>query len=613
VKTKAECSFLGLSVLAMAGALAFGCGPRVGPLPTPETRKFVDDTDPQRVRVDIVKNRSMPFIVDWEPEHRGDLEIAAKRGPAVVHFDERALELLQDCRAPGAYVYAGFTPKGEVKTMHSAAELHANLPVNAASLEARLKSAGSLSIAIRMVGKHELDRPALTRAQLQGQCERATHYVRRLTVGAFRFSAGESRSGGAQARVLGAQAGGSADASNQLLQYDGDFTACDRADVDAENAPPNCRALLRIELVPLDQGGVAESESSAPECGAGMRWDGEACVSTRRLEAEPQTTGADGEAAPGGFECDPKNGRECLAQCKLGNLPSCASLGWHLLSGSPEVPKDEARALELWKRTCQKGELAKACLALNVYYSERQQYREALIYGSKACLGGEPGACTNVAVNAFYGQGTARNRASAFKLWTRACRMRDFQGCNNAGVMILWGMEGVPRNQEAARVLFERACESPGREGCGNLAAAYELGLGGPKDLAKALALATADCDRSANSCVTAGLLLTEHATTPNAPQQARELFERGCAMPPVGGCLTEQEMRGYMPNAYSAEGFDRRACDDAPQSALACYNAAITYERGDGGPVDLARAKEFLDKACKTGLKKACRTPARR
>lgn len=596
--------------LLILGFMA-GCGPHIGPIAPPKTSPVVDDSDPARVRVDIVKNKSMPFVVDWNPENRGDLEIAARHGPAIVRFDETNLELLPDCHAEGAYQYAGFTPKGEFKTLRSRAELHANLPVSAATLEARLRSSGSLSIAIRMVGKHELDRPALGREQLTGKsCAKATHYVRRLTVGAFRFLAGESRDAAAEVGVLGAKAGGAADAASEVLQYDGDFKACDGADVDAGNAPAKCRAVLRIELVPLDT--VAQTEDAAPGCGDGLRWDGNACMAVGRLKEEARSAEQAGHpsVAKGGFECNPQDGLECLTQCKQGNLLSCTNLGWHLLVGSPDIPKDETRATTLWRTACENGNEAKACTALNIYYSERQDHARALVYGSKGCLGGDPSSCTNIAVNAFFGYGTKRDRNSAFKLWTRACKMRDFQACNNAGVMILWGMEGVHKDQEAARVLFERACSSPGRQGCGNLSTSWELGLGGPKDLGKAIEIALEDCPRSAYSCVAGGLLLIENSSNAESHTKARELFDTGCELPPTGSCLSEKELREYMPDAYSADGFARRACEDAPQSALSCYNSALMFERGDGGAADLGIAKQKLDRACQLGLKKACRAP---
>jgi TPR repeat protein len=615
MKLTVSCS-MGLLGAVASGVLALpGCGPGLGPAGAPEVdQHFIDDTDPARARAEIVKDRSMPFVVDWENESRGDLETIARDGPAIVQFNETTLRLLPRCHADGSYNYAGFTPKKEFKRFRSLSELHANLPLSAAQLEARLRRSGQISIAIRMVGKHELDRPALKRSQLHGECQGATHFVRGMTIGAFQFMAGASQQAGGGAGVLGYGVQGQTGGESELMREDGNFNACERANIEAESAPPGCGAILRIELVPLDADTVAR-EDQTPACGSGLRWDGQACVSVARVQAEAQQQQpgtAAAEAPRGGFECDQNNAQECLQQCRVGNLPSCVHLGGYMMAGTGGIPKDEARALKLWGVAC-KGNEPRGCTALNVYYTMRQDWRNALIYGSKGCLDGDPGSCTNVAVQAFFGRGTAQNRPHAFKLWYRACKMRDFQACNNAGVMILHGMEGTPRDPTTARQLFQRACESPGQEGCGNLASCWEHGHGGPKDFRKAVELFLKACNETndAVSCVSAGLLIEENSSQAEHRRHALELYEKGCASNATGGCLTTEELKRYYPGVYSEEDVDRRACEDAQQFALACYNAAIAHERGYGGVPNKEKAQQYLDKACHQGkLKKACRGP---
>jgi TPR repeat protein len=601
-----------LVLAACSVGLGVACGPGLGQKSQlhPENQQFVDELDPARARAEIVKDRSMPFVVDWENEARGDLETIARQGPAIVHFDERTLRLLPGCQADGSYNYAGFTPKKEFKRFRSLAELHANLPLSAVQLETRLRQSGQISVAIRMVGKHELDRPALKRSQLHGDCAGATHFVRGMTIGAFQFMAGSAGEAQGNAAVLGYGAKGQAGGEREIMREDGDFEACDRASVDAEAAPPGCGAILRIELVPLD----ADTADGTPACGPGLRWDGQACVSVARVRAEARQRGGSAHepSQGGGFECDTNDAQECLEQCRLGNLPSCVHLGGYLLAGTGGLPQNEGRALKLWDVACKANE-PRGCTALNVYYTLRQDWRNALVYGSNGCLQGDPAACTNIAVQAFYGRGTSQNRPHAFKLWYRACKLRDYQACNNAGVMILHGMDGAPRDPIAARRLFEHACDAPGKHGCGNLASCWEHGHGGPKDFRKAVELHLRACTtgNDAASCVSAGLLIEENSSQPEHRRRALELYERGCASNATGGCLTTEELKRYYPGAYSEEGFDRRACEDAPQFALACYNAAIGHERGYGGVPDRQKAKQYLDKACGEGkLKKACRGP---
>jgi uncharacterized protein len=616
-------SKLCMSLLALPCVTAVACGPGAATALAPEgsVPKFVDDTDPQRARVTMVKETSRPYVVDWTNEGRGSLEIRSKHGPAIVHFDEHAMQLLPDCEAEGSYNFAGFSPKGEVRTLHSRAELYTNLPFSAVQLEGHLRQAGGLTIAIRSVGSHELDRPALKRSQLHGRCDGATHFVRRMTVGAFRFMAGAQQEAGAQVGVMGygANAQGGGDAS--LYMYDGDFTACNAASVDSDRAPANCAAIIQVELVPLD---LDDAGHQTPSCGEGLRWDGNGCVSVARVQQQAQqqqpqaqqptgTAPAQPPPAPhGGFQCDPSNAPECVQQCKLGNLPSCVNLGRHLQAGTGGMPQDEQRALKLWDVAC-KGGVADGCSALNLYFNDRQDWNRALIYGSAGCLAGDAASCTNIAVQAYFGRGTAQNRPHAFKLWYRACKMREYQACSNAGVMILHGIDGAPQDPVAARRLFELACNSPSKRGCDNLATCYEQGLGGTKDFRQAVELYLRSCNETGNAvaCTYAGLLIEENSQNAEHRAKALSLYEKGCSAQPNGGCFTTEEMKRYYPGAYSEEGYDRRACEDAEQSALACYNAGIGYERGYGGTPDRDRAKFFLDKACNEGkLRKACRAP---
>ncbi len=604
-------------------------------MPPPDAPQLVDDADPQRARVTMAKRPSAPMTVDWQPESRTDLEVIKRRGPAVVRFDPQRFELLSDCHGEGAYSYVGVTPKEQSITLRSKAELHTNLPFGAASLEGALSKAGALSVMLRMVGKEVLDRPTVRRGELQGRCEGATHYVQALTLGAFRFAAGAADRGGAGVRAFGFGAQGEAAASHDTLQTDGDFASCENADPTAAHAPARCGAVLRIEIVPLElaeaeagngpaPAGAAQTAPLSPQCGEGTRWNGEACVTLAHLRADaaaapPRSRGAGGvegmegvESAeagrPAGFECNPREPRECVDQCKLGNFASCTAVGHYLRAGASGLPHDEARADKLWALACKKGH-APACTALSNALQSRRRYAEALVLGKAGCAGGDPAGCNAVAVQTFFGRGTAEDRAKSYALWARACTLRDWMSCSNAGVVLRHGMGGVPRDTARARKLFELACSSPDQAGCTNLGELDELGVGGPTDVPAAMRRYLAACERhDASGCVLAGMLAEERG---RQRDKALALFERGCDVEEDGGgCLSEAEMRRYYAGAYSEDSLQRRSCDGASQTALACYNAGIGHERGYRGGADLGRAQAFLQKACQAGLQKACRSP---
>ncbi len=606
-----------------AALAAAACGRAGGPLPPPDAPQLVDETDPERARVTMAKRPSAPMTVDWQPESRTDLEVIKRQGPAVVRFDPKRFELLPGCHGVGAYSYVGVTPKEQNITLRSKAELHTNLPFGAVSLEGALSKAGALSVNMRMVGKEVLDRPTVRRDELKGRCEGATHYVQALTLGAFRFASGAADRGGVGVKAFGYGAQGEASASHDTLQTDGDFASCDGADPGAAHAPSRCGAVLRIEIVPLDaaevegaaSGGPAAAGPATPQCGEGTRWNGEACVTLAHLRADaaaappPAPGGAEAEPArPAGFECDPRSPRECVEQCRLGNLASCTAVGHFLRAGAGDLPKDEARADKLWAAACKKGH-AQACTALANALQSRRRWPEALALGKAGCAAGDPAGCNAVAVQSFFGRGTGEDRARAYALWTRACALRDWTSCSNAGVVIRHGMSGVPKDVARARQLFALACSSPDKAGCTNLGELDELGVAGPADVPAAMRRYLEDCERrQASGCVLAGLLAEERG---RQRDKALTLFERGCAVEEDGGgCLSEAEMRSYYAGTYGDESMRRRSCDGASQAALACYNAGIGHERGYRGRADLGRAQTFLKKACDAGLQKACRPP---
>lgn len=602
---------LSTRLLALA---TFGLAPTFlaatcNPLGAPKPPRFIDDSDPERARVTMTKQASDPFVVDWEPEHRADLEVeTARNGPGIVHFDTTTFRLLPQCHAKGRYNYTPVVPKEQHKSWHTRAELHANLPMSAFQLESLLGTKGGVNVSLRMVGKRVLEQPTVSRGDLFGQgCEQATHYVQALTVGAFRFEAGAQQQGGVTVGVIGGPGvGGQTGGVSQVLQVDGDFVKCDEGGASGDAPPPKCSAILRIQLVPLD--GAQQETPAAQRCGEGMRWDGEACVSagvvTSRVESGSQPPVVQRREAQS-FECDPKNSAECLEQCKHGNRASCVWLGHYLAAGSGGLPRDEPRALAIWKDACGHG-IATGCAALSGYYQERRNDAEALEYGKRGCSAGDAGSCTNVGVLAYFGRGITENRDAAFGLWTRACKLREWNACNNAGVMILFGRAHVPKNLDAARKLFELACASPGKEGCVNLATLHELGLGVPKDLRKAAELYLDACKTNhALGCVMGGLVLEEHNAS--AKKNALQLYESACDMPGGGGCSTEKELREDFPGVYSAEGYERRACDGADAPALGCINAAIGHLRGYDGHPDRARAISFLKRACERKSDKAC------
>jgi hypothetical protein len=199
---------------------------------------------------------SKPLVVDWPAAERAALESRAMQGPVAVHWEGCEIEVLTTCNGVGDYAYAGLNPKQETVRIKNADELYANLPVGAASLEGKLERFGSLEVDMTVIGRKEADHFDFPRDELAGRCERATHVVTGLTVGAFTFSAGQGAALGGSAQMGNAGAGAQSSSSSELLNTDGDRDACVKASQNDFEPPPGCGSLLRVELVPVDEGGI---------------------------------------------------------------------------------------------------------------------------------------------------------------------------------------------------------------------------------------------------------------------------------------------------------------------------------------------------------------------
>ncbi|PRQ00610.1 hypothetical protein ENSA5_27910 [Enhygromyxa salina] len=223
-----------------------------------------------------------PLIIEWPATDRASLESRLRRGLVVIRYDSCVVEVLRDCAAPeGAYDYLGITRKNDRLAIRTADELYFNMPLTAVKLEAKLEKAGELNVEMALVGNYEAQRARFDISELQGRCQGATHVIAAAQVGAFEFYTGAAAELSAGVEVENvAGAGGASTASREILNRDGDASACERSTPNDSAPPAECGALLRLELSALD--GIA------PTCQPGSVWNGSACVTTQRAEAEAQ-------------------------------------------------------------------------------------------------------------------------------------------------------------------------------------------------------------------------------------------------------------------------------------------------------------------------------------
>lgn len=213
-----------------------------------------------------------PLIIEWPATDRASLEGRLGRGVVVVRYEGCVVEVMRDCSAPTfGYDYAAITRKNDRVAIRSADELYATLPLTAVELEAKLAKAGELNIAMALVGNFEAQRARFDISELQGRCEGATHVIAAAQVGAFEFYAGSGAEIGTSVEVENvAGVGGRSSASREMLNQDGDATACETSTPGDASPPAQCGALLRLELTALD--GIV------PTCQPGSVWNGNSCV-----------------------------------------------------------------------------------------------------------------------------------------------------------------------------------------------------------------------------------------------------------------------------------------------------------------------------------------------
>ncbi len=248
-------------------AVALSASVACGALPAAKLLETPTYAVPGQGKVGITQSAKKPLIVEWPSSERLSLEARAKHGVVVVRYAGRDMEVLNQCRAPGRYLYTATTMQSEGETIHDEAELYAKLPAYAVNFEAQLKRAGQLNVSMSLVGRYESNRQQVRMTELNGDCTGATHIVSAMIAGAFEFFAGAKAVVGGGVQVGGmAAVGGTSGALHDTLNKAGDADLCLGA-TNADLEPPDgCGALVRIEVVSiLDAAGVATAPTALTE------------------------------------------------------------------------------------------------------------------------------------------------------------------------------------------------------------------------------------------------------------------------------------------------------------------------------------------------------------
>jgi TPR repeat protein len=515
----------------MLALLAAGCGGGAAEAMRPEAPSAADATG--RSTIPAVDGPSSPLVVDWKPEQRADLEEAIHDGVAIIAWDKQGLRLLKRCKVSGDYGYLPVVVKKDVVRLETADDVQASLPLGGLGIAGKIgggfSSGTTLDIALAMVGKRRTTWNDVTRDELTGTCDGATHYVRAILVGAFAMKTGSRAKAAAAVEIFGAGTSGESSSSKDVSSTDGKLSACEAATGEEGKPPPQCAAILRLELEPIAKAGTKPtakpppSQKDQPEvktdavegCQPGFVFSGGGC---KKQRAELP------------HACKPTDGAECEEQCEKGDPLSCDRLGTLIASG--KHGSDPAKASAAFEKACNAGN-ASGCanLGVRMLYGPNKDVAKGLSYLEKACLSGSARACEIAGEAALYGVSGPKDPVKALKMFVKGCEGGSYGACTNAGFLYTGG-GGAAIQRDDARALgySKRACYGGNAVACGNAGYKVELGQSVKADPKLAMSMYERACRLDAGACFRAGMfLLTGAPGIPKDLNKAKELLSRSC------------------------------------------------------------------------------------
>jgi uncharacterized protein len=503
-----------------------------------------------------------PLIVDLDPDARVDLEAGLESGVVVVSYDCTSLRVLTNCKlAESSYAYAGVSRKEQVVQITSADDLHANLPLSQVKLSAELLSGRSIDLGLVLVGRRSTTVGELARDQLTGTCAGATHFVQNATLGAFSMVTGSVGKAAIVAEVFSYGAAAKSESERKAVTNDGSLDSCRGSDPAAIEPPSECRAPLRIELVPIvakrsvgARGADGETREKAPvaqrnPCPSGFR------------DVDGLCTVAPTEA----YLCDPHDPADCAAQCEKGSAESCYNYGVAL---QDEHKVDDA--LPFYLKACA-GDVADACGAYGHFAVSIDEgavglamNRKVLALVDKGCKLGSARAC-NVAGDLRHDKEYKMiDLVTAAGSYERGCALGDNEACFSSSQVLFRG-EGVAADPAAGVAVLRRACQGGDGSMCYELANVLgNARYGAAKDPAAAYLAISSACRADPDFCI-------------DASRSAAKLGK-------------DDESFAHA----------KRGCDH--DDADSCVRLGDLYRDGRGTTKDPARAKQAWTKSCDGG-----------
>jgi len=590
---------LGLGFGLLAGSLALvlsACGGpgHVGEAVRPKAATGHEAMGEAHVEACAKAVAGEPLVVDLKSNERSDLEIAMKDGVVVVGFDCKSLKITKGCSAPGSYRFAGVTRKEDVVRMQNQDEMAANLPLTGATMSASMKRGSTLDLALVTVGKRRTTVSELTKGDLKGTCEGASHVVRGVYIGAFALATGTEGEARAVAQIFGAGGSAGSAAGRKTEARDGDLEACRKASADANEPPQDCAAITRLELVPLvaektDRETAEQKKKDGTDdpmqvaCSNGFDWDGKKCVkagSAKVVRACDRDTGTKDE---------------CQKACDGGSAESCYNLALYatqepkkitMLDGTSKMvrysdPKPDVATVE---KACSLGYALGCSRAASLYANQayaskvdaekKTAFERSAKLITSACDLGESSSCQALASyydpNTPEHPGLAKSVDKLVSYVRRSCDLGAGYSCGRLGDMHRDG-KNVKEDSKLAIAAYERQCTSGGYidgDGCYKIGAIYANGKGLPVDKAKAIGY-----------------------------------FERACGLRSVPACLAGVELANEAKDTSKARALLEKGCSKDVRGWDTCLALGEAYEKGNLGlQKDFGKAAEAYELGCAKG-----------
>ncbi len=531
------------------------------------------------------QKRAEPLIVDWSSDDRTDLEVAMRDGIVVAAYDCNDFRVLENCHADGGYAFAGVGRKQDVVQIIGQDELHANFPLGKANFAAALDRGSTIDVALVTVGKHRTAAWQVARGDLQGDCEGATHFISSALVGAFAVSTGTRGHVSSVAEVFKVgDIGGASTSSQQSLNRDGDLAACEASSPADTSPPPQCQAILRVELVAIDEtkaeasqgGGGPQGEALGAVCPEGFVFDGAKCAKPANVTK--------------GFRCKPGDAIECAGQCEVGNAESCHNLAFLVGAGKAGAPADRDKSTALFQKACELGN-PQSCFMVANRLDWKTESARVISLLQQACDGDDKLSCRVLGKALVRGDQLPKDSGRGEQLLERACNMAEMFACTDLG-WLLW----TERKQaKQALAVVEKDCTRGNGSACSI--------MGGW----------LSQCEDGRPP----GMGVPEAKTCESFPSKdagkATLAFEQACRAGFWGACkvAAERNMRGKGVTTdmkIVVELLDL----GCPKGQFACEMLGKLYEQGDGIAKDLDKALLTYGKGCEMRDKGDCWDAAR-